>query len=215
MKYHINKNGVPAICTAQQKACPCGDAGRHYDTQQQAQAAIDKQMLEQYGGCPETEALRGGYWDKSNGGSGLSWHEYSFASEISDHKFKSIQQEVDFCLQALKNKSHAFVAPEVAECFKDLPGVIINDGISFSNLTLPVKPELTAKERKLKERTLDAFETGVTIDSMPAEFYADDIAKLRDELETTEDSWDRMFHNVFKKLEKCDNDFCLDKMEIQ
>lgn len=41
-KYHINTKGVPAICRANIKACPCGTIEEHFDTIEQAQEYADK-----------------------------------------------------------------------------------------------------------------------------------------------------------------------------
>lgn len=51
-KYHINKNGVPAICKAKEGQCPLGGQSgseNHYDTSQEAQVAADKINESRYG----------------------------------------------------------------------------------------------------------------------------------------------------------------------
>lgn len=51
-KYHINKNGVPAVCRAKEGNCPYGgESGseNHFDTIEEAQVAADKQNELQFG----------------------------------------------------------------------------------------------------------------------------------------------------------------------
>lgn len=51
-KYHINKNGVPAICRAKKGNCPLGGqtgSENHFNTSEEAQAAADKMNEAQYG----------------------------------------------------------------------------------------------------------------------------------------------------------------------
>lgn len=48
-KFHINKNGVPAPCKATKGNCPLGGDESHFDTLEEAQSFIDRQMAEQHG----------------------------------------------------------------------------------------------------------------------------------------------------------------------
>lgn len=41
-KYHINTKGVPAVCNANIKACPCGTIEEHFDSMEKAQEYADK-----------------------------------------------------------------------------------------------------------------------------------------------------------------------------
>lgn len=49
MKYHIDKNGKPAICKATKRPCPLGGAEAHFDTMEEAQAYADEQNKQQFG----------------------------------------------------------------------------------------------------------------------------------------------------------------------
>jgi hypothetical protein len=49
MKYHIDRNGKPARCTATIKACPCGGVSEHFDTIEQAQQAADTRNSQNFG----------------------------------------------------------------------------------------------------------------------------------------------------------------------
>ena len=40
-KFHITSNGTPGICNAQKGNCPYGDAQHHYNSEEEAQVAID------------------------------------------------------------------------------------------------------------------------------------------------------------------------------
>jgi hypothetical protein len=42
MSYHIAKNGVPAVCTAQPGKCPLGKQDEHFDTVEEAQIYADQ-----------------------------------------------------------------------------------------------------------------------------------------------------------------------------
>jgi hypothetical protein len=48
-KFHINKHGVPAPCKAQKGNCPYGGEESHYNSQEEAQIAIDQINEEEYG----------------------------------------------------------------------------------------------------------------------------------------------------------------------
>jgi len=45
-KFHINKNGVPALCRAKNGNCPLG---KHYETEKEAQKIADKMHQERFG----------------------------------------------------------------------------------------------------------------------------------------------------------------------
>lgn len=47
-KFHINKKGVPAPCRATSKPCPLGGSDVHFNSEQEAQAYVDKQNKEQF-----------------------------------------------------------------------------------------------------------------------------------------------------------------------
>lgn len=51
-KFHINKHGVPAPCRAKSGNCPLGGMDSHYDTQEEAQAAVDTMNEEKHGILP-------------------------------------------------------------------------------------------------------------------------------------------------------------------
>lgn len=54
-KFHINKNGVPAPCKAQNGKCPLGGetgSENHYDSQEEAQKAADEINERQHGLLP-------------------------------------------------------------------------------------------------------------------------------------------------------------------
>lgn len=42
-KWHINKNGQPAICHATVRSCPCGDAAHHFANRRAAESYLEKQ----------------------------------------------------------------------------------------------------------------------------------------------------------------------------
>ena len=48
-KYHIDKNGRPAICRATKRPCPLGGADTHFDTMEEAQAYADEQNAKEFG----------------------------------------------------------------------------------------------------------------------------------------------------------------------
>jgi hypothetical protein len=52
-KFHINKNGVPAPCHAQQGNCPLGGADQHFSTKEEAQAFADKENKQAHSLLPE------------------------------------------------------------------------------------------------------------------------------------------------------------------
>lgn len=42
-RWHIDKNGEPAVCHAIVRACPCGDQGHHFANRQEAEKYIERQ----------------------------------------------------------------------------------------------------------------------------------------------------------------------------
>lgn len=48
-KYHIDKNGKPAICRATKRPCPLGGADVHFDSIEDAQAYADEQNAKEFG----------------------------------------------------------------------------------------------------------------------------------------------------------------------
>ena len=62
-KYHINRNGMPAICRAEKRPCPLGGPDEHYDSEIEAEAAAFRKMAKASGmlgssNKPETVAPR-------------------------------------------------------------------------------------------------------------------------------------------------------------
>lgn len=55
-KFHINKHGVPAPCKATKGNCPLGGEGEHFNSEQEAQAFIDKTNEEKHGFLPGVAA---------------------------------------------------------------------------------------------------------------------------------------------------------------
>lgn len=51
-KYHINKNGKPAICRASKQPCPLGGDEVHFSSKEEAQAYVDKVNAEEHGVFP-------------------------------------------------------------------------------------------------------------------------------------------------------------------
>lgn len=51
-RYHINKNGVPAICRAKPGNCPLGGDNMHFDSHEEAQEYINKQEEAKHGMLP-------------------------------------------------------------------------------------------------------------------------------------------------------------------
>lgn len=51
-KYHITPKGLPHICKAEKGRCPFGGSDSHYDSMEEAQAAVDSQMKNQFGLLP-------------------------------------------------------------------------------------------------------------------------------------------------------------------
>jgi hypothetical protein len=51
-KYHINKNGKPAICRAKEGNCPLGNSDSHFASKEDAQAFVDKQEKQKHGLLP-------------------------------------------------------------------------------------------------------------------------------------------------------------------
>ena len=49
MKYHIDRNGKPAICRATKRPCPLGGDEVHFDTMEEAQTYADKQNAKEFG----------------------------------------------------------------------------------------------------------------------------------------------------------------------
>jgi hypothetical protein len=47
-RYHINKNGVPAVCHAQPGKCPLGGENQHFKSIEDAQAAADKMGINNF-----------------------------------------------------------------------------------------------------------------------------------------------------------------------
>lgn len=54
-KYHINKNGKPAICKAKTGNCPLGGNDTHFKTKEAAQKYVDKKGKEEHGLLPSVE----------------------------------------------------------------------------------------------------------------------------------------------------------------
>lgn len=54
-KFHINKHGVPAPCKAQKGNCPYGGEESHYNSQEEAQEAIDQINEEKYSILPKSD----------------------------------------------------------------------------------------------------------------------------------------------------------------
>lgn len=52
-KFHINKNGIPAICKAQTGNCPLGGNSNHFNNVVEAQAYIDNLQKIEHGLLPE------------------------------------------------------------------------------------------------------------------------------------------------------------------
>lgn len=48
-KYHINKNGTPAICKAKDGNCPLGGEGEHFDSKEEAQVEADRRGESEFG----------------------------------------------------------------------------------------------------------------------------------------------------------------------
>ena len=48
-RYHIDKNGRPAICKATKRPCPLGGVEAHFDSLEEAQVHVDKQNEAQFG----------------------------------------------------------------------------------------------------------------------------------------------------------------------
>ncbi|HHT97577.1 MAG TPA: hypothetical protein GXZ90_06755 [Clostridiales bacterium] len=48
-KFHINKQGKPAICKANKGKCPFGDQDSHFKTEIEAQTYVDKINEEEFG----------------------------------------------------------------------------------------------------------------------------------------------------------------------
>lgn len=58
MKYHIDKKGVPAVCKANKRKCPLGGVSgdeNHYSSIEEAQAAIDRENLENFELLPNSD----------------------------------------------------------------------------------------------------------------------------------------------------------------
>lgn len=51
-KYHINKEGVPAVCRAQTRPCPLGGEDTHFNTKEEAQSHVDKTARKEFGVIP-------------------------------------------------------------------------------------------------------------------------------------------------------------------
>lgn len=49
MKYHIDKNGKPAVCKATKRPCPLGGSDVHFDSAEDAQAYADEQNAKEFG----------------------------------------------------------------------------------------------------------------------------------------------------------------------
>lgn len=54
-KFHINKKGMPAPCRATSKPCPLGGSDVHFNSEQEAQAYVDKQNKEQFQLLPSSK----------------------------------------------------------------------------------------------------------------------------------------------------------------
>lgn len=54
-KWHINKQGLPAICKATKKACPLGE---HYDTESQANKVAQKEFENEFGLLIDDEDMK-------------------------------------------------------------------------------------------------------------------------------------------------------------
>lgn len=48
-RWHINKQGIPAVCQAKKQLCPLGGDNSHYDNKEQAQKAADEINFKKYG----------------------------------------------------------------------------------------------------------------------------------------------------------------------
>lgn len=49
MKYHIDKNGRPAVCKASTRPCPLGGPDIHFNSEGEAQAYVDKANMQAHG----------------------------------------------------------------------------------------------------------------------------------------------------------------------
>lgn len=58
MRYHINGKGVPAICKAKKGNCPFGGEEQHFDSQEDAQIAVDQAHKTTHGILPGLEMYR-------------------------------------------------------------------------------------------------------------------------------------------------------------
>lgn len=47
-KYHIDKNGVPAICRATKRPCPLGGSEAHFDTKEEAEEFIQEEFKKNF-----------------------------------------------------------------------------------------------------------------------------------------------------------------------
>lgn len=53
VKYHISKQGIPAVCKAKKGNCPLGGEEQHFETKEDAQAYSDKKNQEKFAILPE------------------------------------------------------------------------------------------------------------------------------------------------------------------
>lgn len=90
-KFHIDKNGKPAVCKAKSGNCPLGGSDSHFDSKEEAQQFIDLKNEEKYGKLPDIHG------NKSPFGTSSSFNSIeeaqSYADEQNKKEFGMLSQE--------------------------------------------------------------------------------------------------------------------------
>lgn len=178
-KYHINKHGVPAVCTAQPGNCPRGGDESHFDSLDKAEASVNKSMTNQYGILSTIEA------NEIKDIDGLLHYVEEkeildeVLSRLDDEEIESISNElhkinggysqgIDNVIDSYNNSDFE----SVSEVIHDITGDRYNEIISELN------DEYNIKEERSKDRSI-----GWTLKGMKHEMAMSTDADFKDNFE--------------------------------
>lgn len=84
-KYHIDKNGKPALCKATERPCPLGGDDTHFPTIEEAQTYVDEKNAEKFGIFPvEDEHADGDYQEMLTDEAMMVFEEMSVSEKMAE-----------------------------------------------------------------------------------------------------------------------------------
>lgn len=95
-KFHIDRNGNPAVCRATKRACPLGGDDVHFDSMEEAQAYADEQNEAQFGLLGGVSTYKGDYIDDGFGNLRVSTKEILEGGEFKDHLARQMEERGGF-----------------------------------------------------------------------------------------------------------------------